>query len=137
MACRFTWLSGLLFDEYRKRQTAEGFTWGDKGAPPVYSRPSSPASAAAAAAQRSASLRRKSASHRPGSQRTMWVGEGRGVTVHDNSVLKEGICACSGTEAFFPTGPGAAWNIMPHLWERASRQRILGLSDDKPTALSN
>ena len=28
MACRFTWLSGLLFDEYRKRQTAEGFTWG-------------------------------------------------------------------------------------------------------------
>ena len=30
MACRFTWLSGLLFDEYRKRQTAEGFTWGTK-----------------------------------------------------------------------------------------------------------
>ena len=28
MACPFTWLSGLLFDEYRKRQTAEGFTWG-------------------------------------------------------------------------------------------------------------
>ena len=28
MACRFTWLSGLLFGEYRKRQTAEGFPWG-------------------------------------------------------------------------------------------------------------
>ena len=72
---------------------------GDRAAPPVYSRPSLPASAAAAAA-----AAQRSASHQPGSQRTTWAGEGRGVTVHDHSVLKGGICACSGTEAFVPTG---------------------------------
>ena len=47
---------------------------GDRGAPPVYSRPSSPASAAAA---------QRSASHRPGSQRTrgVWLGGwGEGYT---------------------------------------------------------
>lgn len=51
---------------------------------------------------------------------------GRGDSLHDHSMLQEGSCACSGTEAFVPTGTGATWNIMHHRWERASRRRTLG-----------
>ena len=117
MACRFTWLSGLLFDEYRKRQTADGFTWGTEvprlSTVVLHHRPQQQ--------QHNAPRRTDQAANGQSGG-----GGGHGVTFHDHSVSQGGICACSGTEAFVPTGTGATWNIMHHLWERASCQRTLG-----------
>ena len=120
MACRFTWLSGLLFDEYRKRQTAEGFTWGQRC--PACLQSSFITGLSSSSTKLSIAPTRQPTDNSGG-------GGGRGDNVHDHSVLQEGICACSGTEAFVPTGTGATWNIMHHLWERASRQRTLGLAE--------
>ena len=117
MACRFTWLSGLLFDEYRKRQTAEGFTWGTEV-------PACLQSSFITGLSSSSTTLSIAPTRQPTDNRG--AGGGRGDNVHDHSVLQEGICACSGTEAFVPTGTGATWNIMHHLWERASCQRTLG-----------
>ena len=101
MACRFTWLSGLLFDEYRKRQTAEGFTWGTEvpslSTVVLHHRPQQQ--------QHNAQHRTDQAAN--GREGWGWGVGGLGGGVHDRSVPQEGSCARSGTEAFVPTGSGA------------------------------
>ena len=134
MACPFTWLSGLLFDEYRKRQTADGFTWGTEvprlSTVVLHYRP-----------QQQQQQQQHNAQHRTNQAANGQRGQGRG----EGSPFTTTRCLREGS---VPAVEQRRLFLQHHQWERASRQRTLGLAErscvrfdssemSKPTALSD